>query len=91
VWHVPSAAPLSIRELTAIAAQQLGVRAKVAALPYPALWTVGLFQPFVRELRETQHQFRRPFVLDSTLAEQTFGLKPTAIQDSVALDLATTS
>ncbi|HEV7193090.1 MAG TPA: NAD-dependent epimerase/dehydratase family protein [Jatrophihabitantaceae bacterium] len=91
VWHVPSAAPLSIRELTAIAAQQLGVRPKVAALPYPALWTVGLFQPFVRELRETQHQFRRPFVLDSTLAEQTFGLKPTAIQDSVALDLATTS
>jgi len=39
-------------------------------------------------LRETQHQFRRPFVLDSTAARETFGLEPTPIEDAVRIDLA---
>lgn len=87
-WHVPSAAPCSVRELAELAAGQLGVRARVRSLPYSVLWTAGLFNAPARELRETQHQFRRPFVLDSRLAEQSFGLKPAALPDSVALDLA---
>lgn len=90
VWHVPSAAPLSIRELVAIAARQLDAKPKLTAIPYPMLWAVGMFQPFVRELRETQHQFRKPFVLDSSAAQQMFGLRPSAIEDSVALDIAAT-
>ena len=87
-WHVPSAAPCSIRELTEAAAAQLGVRARVRSLPYPILWTAGLFNAPARELRETQHQFRRPFVLDSSRAQHAFGLKPAPLEDSVALDLA---
>jgi len=87
-WHVPSAPPCSVRELSEIAATQLGARARVRSLPYSVLWTAGLFNAPARELRETQHQFRRPFVLDSSLAEQTFGLRPATLQDSVALDLA---
>ena len=43
----------------------------------------------MRELRETQHQFRRPFVLDSSAAQQTFGLAPHSLEDSVRFDLAT--
>ena len=42
----------------------------------------------MRELRETQHQFRKPFVLDSSKAQRTFGLVPTPLEDSVRLDLA---
>ncbi len=87
VWHVPSAAPLSVRELAALAAAQIGTRAKVSALPYAALWAAGLTNPFLRELRETQHQFRRPFVLDSSAAQETFGLTPAPIEESVRLDL----
>jgi nucleoside-diphosphate-sugar epimerase len=86
-WHVPSPEALTIRELTAIAAQQMGVENKIGALPYPAVWLAGLFNPFVKELRETQHQFRKPFVLDSTAALETFGLKPESIQDAVRYDL----
>ncbi len=70
--------PLTVRELAAIAAAPTGRAAKVRALPYAAVWAAGLFNPFVRELRETQHQFRRPFVLDSSAAQQTFGLEPHA-------------
>ena len=87
-WHVPSAPPASVRQLADIAAAQLGTTARLAELPYAALWAAGLVVPFVRELRETQHQFRRPFVLDSSAAEVHFGLTPESLEESVALDLA---
>ena len=87
-WHVPSTAPQTIRQLATIAAEQLDVPVKLRALPYAAVWAFGLVNPFVRELRETQHQFRRPFVLDSTAAQQTFGLAPHPIADSVRYDIA---
>lgn len=88
VWHVPSAPACSIRELAAIAAAQLGTTARLRSLPYSALWAAGLVSPSIRELRETQHQFRAPFVLDSSAAQQMFGLAPTRIEDSVRLDLS---
>ncbi len=87
-WHVPSNAPLTMRDLAGIAATQLGVPAKLRALPYAAVWLAGLTNPFIKELRETQHQFRKPFVLDSSAAQETFGLKPQPIEDSVAYDIA---
>src|SRR3954454_5578732 len=88
VWHVPSTAPLSIRELTAIAAAQLGTTPKLTAMPSPVLWTAGVFSPMAKELRETQHQFRHSFVLDSTAAQQTFGLETTPIEEAGRRDLA---
>jgi nucleoside-diphosphate-sugar epimerase len=89
VWHVPSAPPCSVRELASVAAAQLGTRAAVRSLPSWVVRLAGLVNPMARELRETQHQFRAPFVLDSSAAERTFGLKPTTLEESVALDLAT--
>ena len=90
VWHVPSALAVSIRELTAIAAAQLGAMPKVRPIAESVLWAAGVVVPLARELRETQYQWRRPFVLDSTAAQETFGLKPASIEESVALDLAGT-
>lgn len=87
-WHVPSNDPLSIRQLTAIAAEQLGVTPKLATMPSSVLWAAGLFDPMAKELRETQHQFRHPFVLDSTAAQETFGLSPTPTVEAVRIDLA---
>ncbi|WP_109470982.1 NAD-dependent epimerase/dehydratase family protein [Ornithinimicrobium cavernae] len=87
-WHVPSGEPLTLRQLTAVAAEQLGVPNRVREVSWPALWTGGLVVPVLRELRETRHQFTAPFVLDSTAAQETFGLHPTPIEDSVTHDLA---
>ena len=86
-WHVPSNDPVTLRQLADIAARQLGVPAKVRSLPYAAVWAAGLVNPFIKELRETQHQFRKPFVLDSSAAQRTFGLRPCALADSIAHDL----
>lgn len=90
-WHVPSAEPCSMRELAAIAGTQLGARPKLRSLPYWTVWTAGLAVPLMRELRETQHQFRKPFVLDSTAAQRAFGLEPTPLEESVALDISAAS
>ena len=87
-WHVPSNDPLSVRELTALAAARLGVTPKLSVMPYPVLWAAGIVNPMAKELRETQHQFRHPFVLDSSAAQHAFGLTPTPIGEAVAIDLA---
>jgi hypothetical protein len=41
-----------------------------------------------RELRETQHQFRGAFLLDSSAAQEAFRLVPTSTEDAVRIDLA---
>ena len=56
---------------------------KLSAVPYPVLWASGLFSPMIRELRTTRYQFERPFVLDSTAATETFGLKPEPIDQAL--------
>ena len=40
--------------------------------------------PFVRELDEVRYQFKRPFVLDSRAAQETFGLTPTPMEEGLA-------
>jgi nucleoside-diphosphate-sugar epimerase len=76
-WPVPSHPPLTIRELATRFAAATGSPApKLTALPYAAMWTVGLLSTMVRELRTTYYQFARPFVLDSSITEKTFGLEP---------------
>lgn len=83
-WHVPTEPPLTVRELATRFAEAAGAAApKVSAIPYPLMWTVGLFSPLVRELRATRYQFERPFVLDSSAATTTFGLKPQSIDESL--------
>jgi nucleoside-diphosphate-sugar epimerase len=78
VWHVPSSPPRTMREVAADVAGLSGKRVRpVRVLPRALGTALGTFVPVMRELRETRHQFERPFVLDSSRAEQTFGLAPT--------------
>jgi hypothetical protein len=48
------------------------------------LWSAGLFSPMLRELRTTRYQFIRPFVIDSSLTERTFGLAPVDMDAALA-------
>jgi nucleoside-diphosphate-sugar epimerase len=84
-WHVPSATPLSIRELvTQSCALAAAPPPRLSAMPGFVLWLGGLGNPLVRELRETQYQFRRPFVMDSSAATEALGITPTPIEESLA-------
>jgi nucleoside-diphosphate-sugar epimerase len=79
-WLVPTNEPLTVRQLATRFAEVNGTPpARLAQLPYAALWTAGVFSPMIRELRTTRYQFTRPFVVDSSATERTFGLTPTSM------------
>ena len=80
-WHAPTNPAVSIREAATIAARLAGRgQARVRRMPGAMLWLGGLFSPEVRAFGEMRYQFERPFVLDSTETERTFGLRPTPFE-----------
>jgi nucleoside-diphosphate-sugar epimerase len=84
-WLVPTNLPLTVRDLAARFTKVAGAPApKLASVPYPLLWTGGLFSPMLRELRITRYQFVRPFTIDATLTERTFGLAPIELDAALA-------
>jgi nucleoside-diphosphate-sugar epimerase len=84
VWFAPTNAPLTIRQLAARFAQVNGApQARVTSIPYPVMWTAGLFTPMVRELRTTRYQFTRPFVIDTSATTEAFGLTPTPMDEAL--------
>jgi nucleoside-diphosphate-sugar epimerase len=84
-WHVPSAPARSMRQVAAEVAVLVGrTPGAVRAIPAPVVRGLGLAVPFLRELRETRHQFDRPFVLDSTQTQREFGLAPTPWEQTLA-------
>jgi nucleoside-diphosphate-sugar epimerase len=83
-WHAPTNAPQTVRQMATRFAEVNGAPpAKLTAIPYAALWTVGLFDAQVKELRATRYQFTEPFVLDSSAIEQAYGLQPTPMDEAL--------
>jgi nucleoside-diphosphate-sugar epimerase len=84
-WHVPTSPPLSVREL----ADRM---CAVAGLPNPGVtsmpsWLVralGTVSPMLGEIEAIRYQFDRPFVIDSSDFETTFGIAPTAMDEALA-------
>ena len=86
---MPTGPPKSFRQVATRAAELAGVPTpKLSAMPYPVLWVGGLVNPMARAARETQYQFRKPFVLDSTAATVAFGIKPTPLDDALRETIA---
>ena len=87
-WHAPSNEPLSQRQVIDDFARAAGVggsgQVRVSTLPPVLLRGMGLVWPLMRELRETEYQFRDGFVMDSSAAQATFGLKPAPWEEIVA-------
>jgi len=83
-WLVPTGPALTLRQLVTRFVEVNGSpAAKITAIPYPVLWAYGEFSPMVKELRTTRYQFTAPFVLDSSATTETFGLKPTPVDDAL--------
>jgi nucleoside-diphosphate-sugar epimerase len=88
-WHVPSNPPISIREFAARACALAGVQQpRLSRMPCAVLWMGGLFDPNARGFREMAYQFDRPFVLDSSAATRTFGLRPTPLETVLSESVA---
>ena len=84
-WHVPTSPPVSQREiLTALARDLAAPAPRLTRTPAWALRAAGLVIPVVRELEEVRYQFDRPFLIDSSACQQTFGIKPTPMAAALA-------
>jgi nucleoside-diphosphate-sugar epimerase len=83
-WHVPSNPPKSARAVVDDLAAAAGVGpVKSSAVPGVLISVMGLFQPVIRELKETDYQRERPYILDDRAARDTFGLEPTSWSDII--------
>jgi len=88
-WHVPSNEPRTQRAVIDDLARAAGVDpVRVGTIPPAVLAGTGLVWPLMRELRETEYQFRDEFVMDSSAAQETFGLKPTPWGEIVAVTVS---
>jgi nucleoside-diphosphate-sugar epimerase len=91
-WHVPSNEPRSQRQVIDDFAQAAGVgQVRVSEIPSVVLRGLGLAWPLMRELRETEYQFRDDFVMDSTAAQAGFGLKPAPWEQIVSATIGSAS
>jgi len=87
-WNVPTNPPLSAQALAERLSALAGAPApRIARMPRWVMNAIGVVSPLVRELRETRYQFDRPFVVDSSAFESTFGIAPTPIDEALEATL----
>lgn len=88
-WHVPTNPPISARTLAEkIAASADADAPRITRTPYWLLDAMSVASPLLREMKETRYQFTRPFILDSSAFEMTFGVGPTSIDEAVQQTVA---
>lgn len=73
VWILPAAPPITQRELLTLVNDQVGRRRTVGRITVPAMRLAGLFNRLLREATSTVVQYDRPWVVDATRFEETFG------------------
>lgn len=83
-WHVPTNPALSARDMGRRMAELAGVpEPKLGSVPKAVMRAIGVVSPAMREMGETRYQFERPYVLDSTAFQSTFGMPPTPLDDAL--------
>jgi len=83
-WHTPTNPPLSARALAGrISAVAAAPTPRLSRMPPWIVYAIGVVSPLVRELRETRYQFERPFVVDSSAFESTFGVSATPMDEAL--------
>lgn len=78
VWHAPSNPPRTQAEAVNDVLASVGRKpVAVKAFPKAVLWAGGLVDSQLKEIRETEYQFSRPYVMDSSAITAELGLAPT--------------
>ncbi len=84
VWHIPNDTPrITQREMVMMIAKEAGVEPKMSAMGKLMMWTGGLFIPEAKETLEMMYEFDKPFIVDSSKFEKTFGMKATPIREAI--------
>lgn len=83
-WHVPNDQPrITQAELIRMFAEEAGVESKISSMGRLMMRIGGLFLPDARETVEMMYEFEKPFIVDSSRFEKTFGKKATPIRQAI--------
>jgi len=83
-WHVPNDMPrITQGELVKMFAEEAEVPAKMAGVGKIMLSIAGMFIPEAKETVEMLYEFEKPFVVDSSKFENTFGMKATPMREAI--------
>lgn len=83
-WHLPCAPTRSIRQILRAACEDECLALALRTIPRPMQGILGLCVPFVRELREMQFQWDRPYRVDATEFARRFRFVPTGFESGTA-------
>jgi nucleoside-diphosphate-sugar epimerase len=88
-WHVPNDMPkITQGELIQMIADEVGVKARVLAAGKLMLSLLGLFVPAIKETVEMLYEFEKPFIVDSSKFENTFGMQATPMREAIKATVA---
>jgi nucleoside-diphosphate-sugar epimerase len=83
-WHVPNDRPTVTQgEFGNLIYEQLGTAPKLSTTSKAMMRMAGLFMPGAREMVEMSYEFEKPFVIDSSKFERTFGMRPTPLPQAI--------
>jgi len=82
-WHVPNTETLTTRQFLEQVFEEAGRPPKIRAAPGWMESVLGLFNPLIRELKETRYQRDQPFVVDHSAFDRAFGSRPTPLRDAI--------
>ncbi len=82
-WIVPTAPPTTQNQIKKRVEAELGHPVKAQVGTRFILSVLGLFNKPAKEIIEMLYEFEKPFVVDSSRFERTFGMKPTPTADAI--------
>jgi nucleoside-diphosphate-sugar epimerase len=83
-WHVPNDRPMmSQSELVRMFAEEAGVEPRMSSMGKTMMAIGGLFIPEAKETVEMMYEFDRPFIVDSSRFEKTFGMNATPMKEAI--------
>ncbi|MDL4842955.1 NAD-dependent epimerase/dehydratase family protein [Aquibacillus rhizosphaerae] len=88
IWHIPCDETTTLHELIEMCATELKTTASYRVANGVMLTIMGIFNPEMRELKETYYQFNRPFIVSHENFHRLFSLNVTphytAIRETIA-------
>jgi nucleoside-diphosphate-sugar epimerase len=83
-WHVPNDMPeITQGEMVHIFAEEAGVEPKMSSMGRLMMRIGGLFIPEAKESVEMMYEFEKPFIVDSSKFEGTFGVRATPMREAI--------
>jgi nucleoside-diphosphate-sugar epimerase len=88
-WHVPTTTEaLTGNEWTAMVAEAMGVPNKLQVMPSWLVWTLGLFVPYLKEVREMHYMYDQDYIFHSDKFTKRFGWEATPPKQAIAETVA---